>query len=392
MRVFQRRSGRAAPPASASASAGTAKVGRRTKDLIARLQPGDIAVIDHEDLDRIAAEGLIRAGVGGIVNAAASISGRYPNVGPLLVAAAGIPLVDNVGSEALDSISDGDRLELDGGQVTAGGAVVAQGERQDLESLEAAYEHARTHLDDELSRFAENTLEYLRRERHLVLDPPDLPPLRTAIKGRHTLVVVRGADYLEDLAHLRPYVVEVRPVLIAVDGGADALLEAGHKPDIILGDFDSVSSNALRCGAELIVHAYPDGRAPGAARLDELGLSYTTIRSAGTSEDVALLTAYELGAELIVAVGTHASMVEFLEKGRAGMASTFLVRLKVGPILVDAKGVSRLYATRVRKRDLFLIVLAGLLCFVVLSLVVVPRVFIDGVWLILRDFWHQIAG
>jgi uncharacterized membrane-anchored protein len=348
---------------------GRARVDRRTKNLVKRLQPGEVAVIDHEDLDRIAAEALIEAGSVAVINAAPSISGRYPNLGPLLLAAARIPLVDGVGPEILERVREGQMVSVSGGNVLLGDLLVGEGTRQSIESLERRIASARATMGAELERFAENTLEYLRQEQHLLLDAPHVPTPDMPIRGRHVLIVVRGAGYREDLRLLRQggYVHDLRPVLIGVDGGADALLEMGLKPHIIIGDFDSVSEAALRCGAQLIVHAYADGRAPGAKRLDDLGLHYDLFESAGTSEDVAMLLAYEEGAELIVAVGTHNSMVEFLDKGRAGMASTFLVRMKVGPILVDAKGVSRLYQSRVRKRDLALLVVAALFTMIVVA-------------------------
>ncbi|MDQ3107404.1 MAG: putative cytokinetic ring protein SteA [Actinomycetota bacterium] len=377
-----------APLAGAS---GRARVDRRTKDLIKRLEPGDIAIVDHEDLDRIAAEGLIEARVGGVVNAARSISGRYPNVGPLLLAAAGIPLLDDVGGAVLDDLQEGQVIRIDAGEVWVGPALVASGERQTLQSLEEAYEAAKVTMGDELERFAENTLEYMRRERNLILDTPDLPELEIDLAGRHVLIVVRGHDYKDDLNALRStYVREVRPVLIGVDGGADALLEVGLRPDVIIGDFDSVSNAALQCGAQLIVHAYAGGQAPGAQRLEQLGVPFTVFPAGGTSEDIAMLLAYEKRARLIVAVGTHASMVEFLDKGRAGMASTFLTRLKVGPILVDAKGVSRLYESRLRKRDLVLFLFAAMLVFAVIVLIVVPQVFLDSTQLYVEDLWDSV--
>ncbi|MDQ1437748.1 MAG: hypothetical protein QOK43_1377 [Acidimicrobiaceae bacterium] len=377
--------------AEVTVTSGTARVDKRTKDLIKRLQPGDIAVIDHEDLDRVAAEGLIEARVGGIVNAARSMSGRYPNVGPLLIAAAGIPLVDHAGGQVMDLVREGVLARLEDGDLVVEGAVVGKGVRQSLRSLEDAYEQSKQAMGDELERFAENTLEYLRRERHLVVGDLPMPDLRTSLKGRHALIVVRGVDYKEDLAHLRSYVREIRPVLVAVDGGADALLEFGMRPDLIIGDFDSVSTDSLQCGAELVVHAYPGGDAPGAARLDALGLSYKVLEAPGTSEDIAMLLADNKGADLLVAVGTHASMVEFLDKGRAGMASTFLVRLKVGEKLVDAKGVSRLYESRIRKRDMTFFLLAAMLCFVVVVVALTPSVFLDGFWVLLRDAWRSIV-
>jgi uncharacterized membrane-anchored protein len=370
---------------------GPARVDHRTKNLVKRLQPGEVAVIDHEDLDRVAAETLVEARPAAIVNAAASMSGRYPNVGPLLVAAAGIPLLDGVGAHVLDLVTEGRHVRVEGDEVWADGAVLGKGTRQTLQSLEEAYESAKQSLGDELERFAENTLEYLRRERHLVLDPMPMPDLDVDIKGRHVLLVVRGAEYREDLAHLRSYVREIKPVVIGVDGGADALLDMGIEPDVIIGDFDSVSTKALQSRAELIVHAYPGGTAPGAARLQELDLAYAVLEAPGTSEDIAMLLAYEKGAELIVAVGTHASMVEFLDKGRQGMASTFLVRLKVGPLLVDAKGVNKLYESRIRKRDLTFFLLAAMLCFIVVFVALVPRVYLESVWLIVRDLWRAVT-
>ncbi len=371
-----------------------ARVDRRTKNLIPRLQPGEIAVIDHRDLDRVAAEGLILAKAGGVVNAARSSSGRYPNLGPLLLAAAGIPVVDDVGLNVLTAVREGQLLEIDGTEVRRDSTVVATGVRHTLESLEAQLETARQSIGDELERFAENTLEYLRRERHLLTDSPVLPDLDVDLAGRHVLIVVRGGtDARADLAALGAYIKEMRPVMIAVDGGADVLLDGGHKPDMVIGDFDSVSENGLHTGAQLIVHAYPGGSAPGGVRLDELGLKHSTFEAAGTSEDVAMLLAYEKRAELIVAVGTHASMIEFFDKGRAGMASTFLVRLKVGPILVDAKGVSRLYQSRVRTSDMVLLVVAALFAMIVMVAVAQPlHVFVKAVWFTLTETWTAIGG
>ncbi len=326
-----------------------------------------------------------------MVNVSASISGRYPNVGPLLLAAAGIALLDGVGATVLDALEEGQMVRIEAGGLWAGPLLVASGQRQTLESLEEAYELAKATMGDELERFAENTLEYMRRERNFILDTPDLPELEIDLTGRHVLIVVRGHDYKEDLNALRSsYVREVRPVLIGVDGGADALLEIGLKPDMIIGDFDSVSNAALQCGAQLIVHAYAGGRAPGAERLQEMGIDYTLFPAGGTSEDIAMLLAYEKRARLIVAVGTHASMVDFLDKGRAGMASTFLTRLKVGPILVDAKGVSRLYESRLRKRDLFLFLVAAMLVFAAILLIVVPQVFLDSTRLYVEDLWDSV--
>jgi uncharacterized membrane-anchored protein len=365
---------------------GIARIDRRTKRLVKRLQPGDVAVINHEDLDRVAAETLVDAGPVAVVNAAASISGRYPNLGPLLLCQAGIPLVDDVGPEVMESIHEGAPITIDGGRVLVGSDVVATGVRQTTATVDAAIDVARANMGPELERFAENTLEYVREEIDLLTGTLELPAVRSDIEGRHVLIVVRGIDYKEDLSLLQQsgYLRGERPVVIGVDGGADAVLEIGAVPDVIIGDFDSVSERALRCGAQLIVHGYTDGRAPGAKRLDDLGLPYTVFSAPGTSEDIAMLLAYEKGAELMVAVGTHNSMVEFLDKGRAGMASTFLVRMKVGDALVDAKGVSRLYRSSVRTMDLVWMILAAVFTLAVALMLSEP------VRLVLRAFWRSL--
>lgn len=322
---------------------GTARLDRRTKDLVKRLGPSDIAVIDHPDIDRVSAEGLLATGVEAIVNASPSITGAYPNVGPLMLARAGVTVLDAVGPEVFDRVREGQTIELVGPDVVLDGAVVANGTRLTVKSVEEAMEDAKAGMGEQLDRFARNTIEFLEKEKDLLTEGVGLPEIRTPIEGRHVMVVVRGYDYMEDLRTLRPYVREMKPVLVGVDGGADAIMQAGLRPDVIVGDMDSVSDAALRSGAELLVHAYPDGRAPGMERVKALGLEGTPWPLAATSEDLALLLAYERGADLIVAVGTHANLIEYLDKGRKGMASTFLVRLKVGPKLVDAKGVNKLY-------------------------------------------------
>ena len=338
----------------------TARLDRRTKRLTPRIKPGEIAVIDHVDIDRVSADALVASKVAAVVNAAPSTSGRYPNLGPEILLAAGIPLLDGVGDTVFGELRDGDEVRLDGDTLYAGDRALATGTLQDADSIGVSMAKAREGLATQLEAFAANTMEYLLKERDLLLDGVGVPDIRTRIDGRHALIVVRGYDYREDLRMLRPYVREYRPVLIGVDGGADAIMEEGWTPDLIVGDMDSVSDQTLRCGAEVVVHAYADGRAPGLPRVQDLGVQATVFPAAGTSEDVAMLLADEAGATLIVAVGTHATLVEFLDKGRAGMASTFLTRLRVGGKLVDAKGVSRLYRHRISSWSLVLLVLSTL--------------------------------
>jgi uncharacterized membrane-anchored protein len=338
---------------------GTARLDRRTKRLVGRLRPGDVAVIDHVDLDRVAADSLVAVGVTAVLNAKPSISGRYPNLGPEVLVKAGIPLIDDLGEGVFQQIREGEALRIDGNTVFVGGEPIAHGTRQDTDTVAKSMSDAREGLSVQLEAFAANTMEYLKQERDLLLDGVGVPDVETTISGRHCLIVVRGYEYKDDLDVLRPYIREFKPVLIGVDGGADALVEAGYTPDMIIGDMDSVTDDVLRCGAEVIVHAYPDGRAPGMARVHQLGLSALTFPAAATSEDVAMLLADEKGATLIVAVGTHNNLIEFLDKGRGGMASTFLTRLKVGGKVVDAKGVSRLYRQSISGSSLLLLVLSA---------------------------------
>ncbi|GIU99710.1 MAG: thiamin pyrophosphokinase [Actinomycetota bacterium] len=377
----------------------------RTKRLVRRAGPGDVAIIDHEDLDRVSAEALVAAGVVAVVNAARSTSGRYPNLGPRILLEAGIPLVDSVGPLLLRKVREGDPVRVEGDRVYVGDRLVGIGVRQTEASVSRALAEAERGLADRFERFARNTLEYLQRERDLLFGGAGLPELDHELAGRSMLVVVRGYGYKEDLAALAPYIRDVRPVLVGVDGGADALLEAGYRPDIILGDMDSVSDEALRLAlerprrlrrrrpTEIVLHAYPDGRAPGRARLEALGVPYKVVRATGTSEDVAFLLGHEKGAETIVAVGSHGNLREFLDKGREGMSSTFLVRLRVGEILMDAKGVSRVYAPQLRTRDAVLLVLGALIA-MALVIVVSPslRLYVTLLLDEVRQWFFDLGG
>jgi uncharacterized membrane-anchored protein len=374
---------------------GPARIDPRTKNLTKRLRPGDVAVIDHMDIDKVSAEALVACRPAAVVNAAPSISGRYPNLGPEIIVAAGIPLVDSAGQQVMTDIEEGRRVRVDGGTLLvverSGARPVAEGVEQTTESVAAAMEEARAGLSVQLESFAVNTMEYLRKERDLLLDGVGVPKVRTRIEGRQVLIVVRGYHYKEDLVTLRPYIREYRPVIIGVDGGADAVLEAGYTPDMIVGDMDSVSDKGLRCGAEIVVHAYRDGRAPGLERVQRLGVEPVVFPATGTSEDVAMLLADDMGGSLIVAVGTHATLGEFLDKGRAGMASTFLTRLRVGGKLVDAKGVSRLYRHRISNVQVAVLLLAGLLALAVaLASTSAGQAFYSLAWGWLHDVWFVV--
>jgi uncharacterized membrane-anchored protein len=339
---------------------GHAKLDRRTKNLVRRLSADDIAIIDHTDLDRVSAEELLESGVRVVVNVAPSHSGRFPNPGRLALVRGGVRLSEAAGADLFEQVNEGELLTVRGAGVYRNGTCLVAGRVLAERELEQVLAEQRGRVTEALEAFAENTMRYLREEGKLLAEGIDFPPLATRFRDRHALVVARGPGYKRDLRMVKPYLRDFKPVLIAVDGGADALLEAGYKPDVIVGDMDSVSDEALRCGAELIVHGYRDGLAPGEERAQQLGVAYQVVPGTGISEDLALLLAYEKGSELIVAVGTHFNLIEFLERNRAGMSSTFITRLKVGEILIDAKGVSRLASRQVGIWPLVLLALFGL--------------------------------
>ena len=381
---------------------GPVRVDARTKKLTKRLRAGEVAVIDHTDLDRVAAEALAEARPVAVLNAAPSVSGRYPNLGPGILVDAGVPLIDDMGADIM-RLREGQRvtIDMDGDgparvRLAGRSEAVAEGVVQTRERVDEAMEAAKAGLSVQLEAFAVNTMEYMRGERDLLLNGVGMPDIRTRMNGRHVLIVVRGYSYKQDLMALRPYIRDYKPVIIGVDGGADAVLEAGLKPDMIVGDMDSVSDKALGIGAEIVVHAYRDGRAPGLARVESLEVEHKVFAATGTSEDIAMLMADGAGAELIVAVGTHVTLLEFLDKGREGMSSTFLTRLKVGNRLIDAKGVSRLYRTRISGWHLALLALAGLVALsAALASTPAGQTFLGlsgAVWDDLVNFFRSLVG
>jgi uncharacterized membrane-anchored protein len=325
---------------------GTARLDRRTKRLVKRLGPDDIAIIDHADIDRASAEELLESRVRVVFNVAPSVTGRFPNVGPLALVRGGVRLIDCPGVELFEDVKEGESLVVRGAGLFRNGTRLAAGHLHTEDELERVLADQRARVTDALENFAENTLHHVREESKLLSEGAQMPQLRTSFRDRHALVVARAPEAKRDLRTVRSYIREFKPILIGVDGGADRLMEAGFTPDLVVGDMDSVSDKALTSGAEIVVHAYAGGRAPGRGRVDRLGLQSAVLPVPGMSEDVAILLAHEKGAELIVAVGTRFNLTEFLERDRAGMSSTFLTRLKVGDILVDARGVSRLFRPR----------------------------------------------
>jgi uncharacterized membrane-anchored protein len=349
---------------------GVARVDRRTDALLRRLKPGDIAVIDQVDLDRGTAEALVAMQVGAVINAAPSISGRYPNLGPEVLVDAGVPLVDAVGADAMHTIRDGSRIRVHEGAVYAGEVRLAEGNRQTVESVADALVEAKSGLTHQLEAFAANTIEFMRRERALLLDGVGVPEVDVELADRQVLVVAAGYDHVAELRKLRRYIREYRPVLVGVGAGADALLGAGHRPHLVVGDPSEVSTEALTCGADVVVPSFADGYAPGLHRVQDLGAGAVTFPGSGNPEDLALLLVAHHGASIVVTVGLSGSMSEFLDRGRSGSnASTFLTRLQLGGRIVDGQVIAALYRSRI-SAGAILLLLGAVLTAVVAALLV----------------------
>lgn len=326
---------------------GIARISRNTEALLARVGHGDIVILDRVDIDRATANALVSAGVTAVVNAAPSVSGRYPNLGPEILIAQGITLVDEVGDDVFGRVKDGAKVRVHEGALYAGDTLIAEGNEQSAESIADLLIEAKAGMAAQLEAFAANAIEYMKRERTLLLDGVGIPDIATEIAGKHVLVVTASPDTAAELKQLRKYISDFHPVLIGVDGGADALIAAGYKPKIIVGDPDTIATKTLQCGAEVVLPADVDGHAAGLERLQDLALGAVTFPAAGSSEDLALLLAHDKDAALIVTVGMHAALAELLDRGRGSAASTFLIRMRVSNKLVEASAVRRLYHARV---------------------------------------------
>lgn len=326
---------------------GVARVSRRSDALLGKVGAGDVVVIDHIDLDRATADALVKGGVLAVVNAAPSISGRYPNLGPEILVNSGVILIDEVGDRVFSRLKDGAKVRLDEGTVYVGEEPVATGVEHTPESVADLLIEAKAGMAAQLEAFAANAIEYMKRERSLLLDGVGIPQISTSIAGKQVLVVAASAETAAELKSLRKYISDYHPVLVGVDGGADALREAGYKPHLIVGNPDIIGPEALQSGAEVVIPADVDGHAPGLERLQDLGLGAVTFPATGTSEDLALLLTDACEASLIVTVGMHATLTDLLDRGRGGAASTFLVRMRVSNKIVEGPAVARLYKARI---------------------------------------------
>lgn len=368
---------------------GIARVDRDTGKLLRRVGHGDVVVLDEIDLDRVTADALVSAGVLAVVNASVSISGRYPNLGPEVLVANGITLIDAPGTDLMKVVKDGSKVRLHEGAVYTGERLLVQGEEQVEAEISDRMIEAKTGLVDHLEAFSGNTIEFIRSESPLLIDGVGVPDIDVDLKDRHVVVVADGPDHLADLKSLKPFIKEYSPILIGVGVGADSLAKAGYRPDLIVGDPDGITAETLKCGAEVVLPADPDGHAQGLSRIQDLGIGAMTFPASASPSDLALLLADHHGASLIVTVGTTVSLDEFFDRGRRDTnPAAFMTRLKVGPKLVDAKAVSTLYSSRVSGAAVALLVLAALTAVIVA--LVVSNVGGDAVdWAV--DTWNSFA-
>lgn len=361
---------------------GVARVDRRTLALAKRAGSQTVAIVDHIDMDRAAAVALVEAGVLAVVNAAPTISGRYPNLGPQYLVEAGVILVDDVGASIMSAVAEGDLVRLDGSSVYLGEELVGTGIRQDRRSVAEAMTSARDGIATQLQALSANAVQHLRTERDLLLDGTGVPTLRTELTDRQVVVVVRAFDYHADLARLKHYIRDRSPVLVGVDAGADVLLAAGYTPDIVLTGGDDISDEALRCGAELVVMSARDGRIANGERIERLGLRHSVFSTDSPAGDAALLLASHGAPSLIVTVGTPSGLPQFLDTGRSAMASSFLTRAAVGSRVADAKAVAQLYTSRLRGWLVLLLVLLALVA-VGAAIATTP---------VGQEWWHDLRG
>ncbi len=369
---------------------GTARVDRDIDRLLRRVGPGDIAVLDVLDLDRATADALVDAGIVGVVNASPSISGRYPNLGPEVLVANNIALIDNAGPEIFKKIKDGSKVRLHDGAVYHGDRRLVHGVERTDEEIADLMHDAKTGLVAHLEAFAGNTIEFIRSESPLLIDGIGIPEVDVDVYRRHVVVVTDGPAAADDLRGLKPFIKEYQPVLVGVGTGADILREGGYRPALIVGNPEQISAESLKCGAPVVLPADADGHAAGLERIQDLGIGAMTFPAAGSATDLALLLVDHQGAALIVTVGESASIEEFFDRSRAQTnPSTFLTRLKVGEKLVDAKAVATLYRSHISGGAIALLVMAVL--FAVVAALWVSRadtVVID--WL--STYWNHLTS
>jgi uncharacterized membrane-anchored protein len=382
-----------------SGLAGTARTDRRTAALLARLRPGDIAVLDQVDLDGPTAESLVEAGVAAVVNRAAMISGRFPNRGPQVLLDARIPMVDQAGGvdgrDLLAAVADGRRIVLREGTVLVGDQVVAQGRERTAEDVEQQLAAAEAGMVTQLQTIAHNSAEFVRRDEALVLHGEGVPRLRTRLRGRAVVVVAQGPDDLAELRRIRRYLREVKPVVITTGEGLAVTQRAGLDPDVVVLDSraeELPSAKLLRSCRDVVVTEPPGGlRAGGAGseRFDRIGVRAVALRTSATTADAALLMADALGATPVVGVGLRGTLEEFLDGSREGLGSGYVTRLKVGPRLVDASAVPMLYSGQLRARHAYLVLLIGLL----VVGVALAATDVGHQWMLdLRDQLDQLLG
>ena len=341
---------------------GTARVDRDIDRLLRRVGPGDVVVLDALDLDRMTADALVEAGVAVVVNASSSISGRYPNLGPEVLVANNIVLIDDAGADVFKKVKDGARVRVNNGGVYSGDRRIAHGVERTDEEIHDLMHDAKSGLVAHLEAFAGNTIEFIRSESPLLIDGMGIPDIDVDVNRRHVVVVAEEPNATEDLRGLKPFIKEYQPVLVGVGTGADVLRKAGYRPQLIVGDPDTMSVEVLRSGAQVVLPADADGHAKGLERIQDLGVGAMTFPAAGSAADLALLLCDHHGASLIVTAGHTATIEEFFDRSRQqSNPSTFLTRLKVGEKLVDAKAVATLYRSRVSGGAIALLVLAMLI-------------------------------
>lgn len=314
-------------------------------------------MVDIMDIDQRSAESLAHCNPRAVVNAQASISGRYPTGGPLVLADAGIAIIDNAGSEVM-TWRDGTDVTIEGGLITPLDGEAVQGTHLTREAIETAMESAADGMHVQLASFTANAMDVVAHDAGVLLDGKDIPQTGVSLDGKHVVVVAPGYHHVEQLAAIKRYVRERKPVFIAVGEAADVVASSSRPPTIILGNVESVSEKVLGSAKAIVVHD-PSAKEAGLNRVESLGLDHEASKATIASADLAVLMAAAGGASVIVTVGMDTRLLDFLEQGRSDMAGTFLARLQAGPAVVDASTLALVYRHRFSWLSLLALVLSG---------------------------------
>lgn len=341
---------------------GPARLCRHGADL-SSVRSGDVVVVDVTDLGADTAQALVEKGVAAVLNVSSSSTGRYPNLGPQVLAGAGIPLVDRVGESVWQTLRSGDVVRVDGGAVHLGDTAVATGVEMTESRVRDQLDEASSGLSSQLDSIVTNAADTLRRDRAMLLEGAGIPAVSTDIKGRPVVVVTDGPDAAGDLKSIRSFVRDHDPVLIGVAGGAELLISAGLRPHLLVGRGDDFSGRMIERSGEVVIVS-PSGRLDRPEQFEAHGRQPVIFTATGTPDNLAVLLADQNEAAVIVLVGGPTRLVDLVDGDTADAAGTFIARLRAGSRVVDAQAVRWFARQRLSWFTPLLLLVAGIVAVV----------------------------